>query len=140
VSLVLTVLISVAADFSATHLFNPEWPPHAKFHDAAMLHLLTGSAVMALWLLWRKTLEPQTAALVGWLVPVMFWSPFFWVSVVLPQTSLHAMPGQPSPLHLGGVEVLPNIVAAFALITVSTIGLSRHRRAFQQRFAAPHHL
>lgn len=128
VSLVLTVVISLAADFNDTNLFNPGWPAHAKFHDAAMLHLLTGTVLVALWLLWRRTREPLVAALVGWLIPTIFWSPFFWISTAMPQTSLRAIPDQPSPLQVGGVEVLPNVVAAFVLIGLSTVGLWLHRR------------
>ncbi|WP_234710945.1 DUF6640 family protein [Nostoc punctiforme] len=42
--LVSTAVVSVAVDWNATHLFNSEWHPHAKFHDAVMLWLLSGIA------------------------------------------------------------------------------------------------
>lgn len=128
-SLVLTVLTSLAADFNASHLFNPAWPAHAKFHGAAMLHLLTGTAALALWLLWRRSPEPDVAALVAWLLPSIFWSPFFWITSALPEASLRAFPDQAGPpLQVGGTEVLPIVVAAFALIAMSTFGFWLHRR------------
>ena len=34
-SIITTVGIVAAADvFNETHLFNPAWPPHARFHNA----------------------------------------------------------------------------------------------------------
>ena len=125
-SLVLTVVISIAADFNATHLFNPAWPPHAVFHDAAMLHLLTGTGLVALWLIIRPTREPEVAAFVAWAVPLIFWSPFFWVTLVLPNASLQAIPGPPP--QIAGITILPNVVAAGVLILLSTFGYRRFRR------------
>jgi hypothetical protein len=78
VVLVSTAVVSVAVDWNTTHIFNPEWHPHAKFHDVVMLWLLSGMSIMALWLLWRRSTEPDIAYLVAMLVPVVFWSPFFF--------------------------------------------------------------
>lgn len=126
-SLVLSVLISIAADFNTSHLFNPEWTPHAKFHDVAMLNLLIGSAGLGLWLLWRRSYEPQIAALVAGLIPIIFWTAFFWAPLVIPDVSLVAVEGQPMP-KIGGVTILPNAVAAFVFVLLSVAGLWRRRR------------
>ncbi len=42
-------------ELNATHLFNPEWPPHARTHEA--WQLITNSAMggFALWVLWRRS-------------------------------------------------------------------------------------
>ncbi|MDP6437042.1 MAG: hypothetical protein QGG46_07400 [Gammaproteobacteria bacterium] len=46
---VLWILVAVgpiAADFNATHLFNPDWPPHARFH---MMTVFTSAVAIALF-------------------------------------------------------------------------------------------
>lgn len=56
------VLISIVAIYSAfgsyifdwnyTHIFNPHWSPHAKFHNAQTMLLGTCLGLFALWILW----------------------------------------------------------------------------------------
>jgi hypothetical protein len=51
---VVVMLGGFIADMGATHMRNPRWPPHAKFHNAQTIGLgaLLGSA--SLWFTWRK--------------------------------------------------------------------------------------
>lgn len=51
----LTVVGPLVADWNATHLFNPRWPPHARFHGAQTMAtgVLLGSA--ALPFIWRTS-------------------------------------------------------------------------------------
>lgn len=49
---ILTIVSPYIADWNATHIYNPLWPPHAKFHNAqtmAVAVLLGGSALYFLW-------------------------------------------------------------------------------------------
>ena len=41
------------ADWNETHVFNPRWPPHAKFHNAQTITLAVVSAGLSLWETWR---------------------------------------------------------------------------------------
>ena len=41
------------ADLNRTHLFNPSWPPHARFHDAQTMSLGAGLTIATLTGLWR---------------------------------------------------------------------------------------
>lgn len=45
---------SYAFDWNETHIFNPLWPPHAKFHNAQTMLLGTMLGLVALWLLWLQ--------------------------------------------------------------------------------------
>jgi hypothetical protein len=51
---VLTSFLAYVFDWNETHVYNPRWPPHAKFHNAQTLLLgpLLGS--VSLWLLWSR--------------------------------------------------------------------------------------
>ncbi|MCJ1239510.1 hypothetical protein MMC14_007506 [Varicellaria rhodocarpa] len=55
------------ADWSASHVFNPRWPPHAKFHNGQTMStgLLLGLAM--LYYTWRSPTEEslRVAALLG---------------------------------------------------------------------------
>lgn len=126
-SLVTGALLSVAVDLNESHPFNPDWPGHARFHDAAMLNLLVGVSALALWLLWRKSTEPAIGEKVAMLVPVIFWSAFFWVTWVVPGTDLAA--SEELHLHLGSIPVYPNVLVAAFFVTTSLVGYRLSRRA-----------
>jgi hypothetical protein len=44
-----------------THIYNPSWPPHAKFHNGQTMSMGAGLAAMALWQLWRAHDSPAAA-------------------------------------------------------------------------------
>jgi hypothetical protein len=59
-----TAVNGIVADWNHSHLFNPQWTPHAKYHDAVSIsaHLLLG--VAALVYLWRPSKQDLDFALV----------------------------------------------------------------------------
>jgi hypothetical protein len=62
---------SIVFDWNASHVFNPGWPPHARFHEVASIGVGVGISAIALWLLWRRSAEPLIGAAVAALVPVV---------------------------------------------------------------------
>lgn len=126
VVLVATAVVSVAVDWNTTHIFNPEWHPHAKFHDVVMLWLLSGMSIVALWLLWRRSTEPNIGYTVATLVPVIFWSPFFFVTLVIPGTSLQADLKEAPPM-VAGIPLYPNVVVAAVSIILALVGYGLYR-------------
>src|SRR5215207_10399924 len=70
----LTMVGGLLADWNRTHLFNPNWPPHARFHDA--LSILLGSFLGAsgLYFLGRKGKDPERDLALGALLPAFFWA------------------------------------------------------------------
>lgn len=65
---VMTITNGYLADWNRTHLFNPAWPPHAKFHDAWTV--LMGTALGASALNSLRNGDTETAAL----LPALFWA------------------------------------------------------------------
>lgn len=41
-------------EINDTHVFNPEWPPHARLHEVWQLATNSMIGVLALWLAWGK--------------------------------------------------------------------------------------
>jgi hypothetical protein len=49
----LTSFLAYVFDWNETHVYNPHWPPHAKFHNAQTLLLGPLLGVSSLWFLWH---------------------------------------------------------------------------------------
>ena len=45
-------LVPVLADFNATHVTNPTWDPHARFHIVWQVSSYVGVAAIGLYLIW----------------------------------------------------------------------------------------
>lgn len=47
----------IANDFNATHLFNPDWPPHARLHMMTVFTSAVAIALYGLFATWGPTLS-----------------------------------------------------------------------------------
>jgi len=118
-----TILKSAAAftavggflfDWNRTHLFNPRWTPHAKFHDAMtiMQAALLGSG--GLFLLQQKEDDGQKELVGGTVLPA-----FFWIAMA----SSFAFPGAkgleaefPDKIkRVGAIPLNEGVISAFML-------------------------
>jgi len=124
--LVVGAAVATAVDWNTTHLFNPSWHPHARFHDALFLLFLDGMSLVALWLLWRQSKEPGLGVKVAALFSLAAWTPFFYIEALIPGTSLLAADNVPV-LKVGGMTFAPNLIVAavLVLLTVIAYGLAR---------------
>lgn len=63
------------ADMNATHIYNPRWPPHAKFHDGQTMAFGVFLSLSSLFFLWRRSGDRRTnllaAAIIG---GVLYWA------------------------------------------------------------------
>jgi hypothetical protein len=62
------------ADFNRTHLFNPAWPAHARFHDAMTITLGSLLGSTSLYFLHRQHRDPQEDLALAALFPALFWA------------------------------------------------------------------
>jgi len=118
--LVVGAVVATAVDWNTTHLFNPTWHPHARFHDALFLLLLDGMSLVVLWLLWRQSNEPGLGLKVAAMFSAAAWTPFFYIEALIPGTSLLAANDVPV-LKVGGMTFPPNLIVAAVLFLLTVI-------------------
>lgn len=70
----LTAAGGFIADMNKTHMNNPEWPPHAKFHDAMSITLGTFLGTASLYFLMRKSFNQKQDTNLSAMLPSMFWA------------------------------------------------------------------
>jgi hypothetical protein len=114
-------IASFALDWSSNHLLNPQWHAHARFHGALLLFFLAGASSVAIWLLWRRSKEPEVAFKVAAFLSISYWTPLFYVPFLLPSSSWWAGAPGAEPRVWGHV-VYPNLVVAGAFLMLT--GLS----------------
>ena len=69
----LTAAGGFLADWNQTHLFNPDWPPHARFHDAQTMLLGSLLGAGGLYSLRGSGERPGRNLALGALLPSLFW-------------------------------------------------------------------
>ncbi|KAF2136934.1 uncharacterized protein K452DRAFT_291971 [Aplosporella prunicola CBS 121167] len=57
-----TGLGALAADFNVTHIYNPTWPGHAKFHVGQTMAMAVLLCCASLWLLWVPAAASATTS------------------------------------------------------------------------------
>jgi hypothetical protein len=121
-----TILGTGWADLNRTHVFNPAWPPHARFHNAASWGTVTGTQLLGLWLVWRPAatrVERELAIKTAALLPVIAWIPLY-AALATPGTAVEDEPG-----HLPRVASIPlNLIPAALVPAMSAVGYLLHRR------------
>lgn len=61
------------ADWNETHIHNPAWSPHAKFHVGHTMLLGTTLGILSLYYLWRRTGDQLDNLRAGALVAAVYW-------------------------------------------------------------------
>lgn len=130
---------AVAADWNETHVFNPAWTPHAKFHNAQTITLAVEAAGLSLWQLWGPGPDSQSrlrwAALFGGL---------FWLTLppalVFPGTAVVDADNPHQPTSVAGIPVNQVTATAAVLLPLLAVGYAlaarRLRRAESLRSPA----
>ena len=86
-----TILAPVSADWNGSHVFNEQWPSHARFHGAVGLGTPVALASFALWQLWRSSDERSVARAIAAAVPISYWGSFF-PALLIPGTGVDDPP------------------------------------------------
>ena len=114
---VLTIVSPYLADWNATHIYNPLWPPHAKFHNAQTMVMGVLLGLSGLVFLWRR--RDQTHAVAAIVLIGLYWvsqlPAFLFPGVAWTDPNL-LLPGQ----SLSDVPI--QIKGDFALIPLLILG------------------
>lgn len=110
------------ADWNATHIHNPTWPPHAKFHNGQTMSLGLGLALATIWQLWRPHDTPRDAGRA--LDAASLTASLYWLTT----TSALVYPGAKAvdPPGNGRFPQWKFVVPSLALVVVGH-GLERRR-------------
>ena len=108
-------IVAIADVFNATHLFNPDWPGHARFHIGMQFTTLVLVSAASLWGLLRLD-SPALAAL----APASFW-PGLFVAWAIPGTDVYASE------HLRTIGVPINLVLAAVFLGITALGFRLSR-------------
>ena len=122
----LTAVGGFLADWNKTHLFNSNWPPHAKFHDAWTITLGSFLGGAGMYFLLRKSSEPDQDIRLATVLPAFFWAA---------QSVSYAYPGTKG-LQAEFPELVPRIAgiwidekfASAGMLALSGLGYSLERR------------
>lgn len=95
--------VPAIADLNETHLFNPLWSEHARFHGAWFLAFSAGVACTALYLIWRRD-DVFIPIILG-----MMFAAGFWVATVF------------APIYGGALVDTNGYVQAIAGIEANTL-------------------
>jgi hypothetical protein len=61
------------ADYSRTHLLDPRWPPHAKFHDGQTLTFSIFLAALTIFFALRRTQDRMSTLIATTSFAAMYW-------------------------------------------------------------------
>jgi hypothetical protein len=73
-----TLIAPYLADWNTSHIYNPLWTPHAKFHNAQTMAIAALLGAAALFFTWRREGNARVN-----LLPAVLFAGFYWVSQAL---------------------------------------------------------
>jgi len=119
----ITAVVPFLTDWNDTHVFNPQWLPHARFHTATSIGMAAILSPVALWLLWRRPNDPAAVTAAA-LIPIAYWAPFFAAAGV--RGAGIEDPGRRLP-RIAGIPT--NLLGAGATTLTASLGWYLDRRA-----------
>jgi len=68
------------ADWNETHVFNPRWTPHAKFHNGQTMSTGLGLGLLTFYFTWRSTNANTASGLLDNLLTATLMSSLYWAT------------------------------------------------------------
>lgn len=112
-------------DWNETHIFNPRWPPHAKFHNAQTMLLGTTIGLFALYVLWLKSLTDESKLKIASVLASLYWITQAG-AILFPGTALH----DPEFSHPG--QAPAQLIVDVVMLVMLGIGYGLESRRIRQ--------
>lgn len=117
------------ADWNETHIFNPRWPPHAKFHNAQTMLLGTALGLLTLYYLWSPRWRARAEGLgIGTALAAVYWLTQAG-SLLFPGTALTDPEFADRTAHIAGVVPMNQLTIELVFLTLVAVGYGLERRA-----------
>jgi hypothetical protein len=121
---VITAAVPLAADWNDSHIFNEQWPRHARFHGVTALAMSTTLSAVNVWSLWSDGGSQADARFFWTAIPVAYWTPFF----LAPLVPGAAVDDPPHPVkRVAGIPV--SLLGAAATTATAAAGWLIDRRS-----------
>ncbi|MEL6574129.1 MAG: DUF6640 family protein [Pseudomonadota bacterium] len=107
------------ADLNETHVFNPLWSAHARFHGAWFLAFAAGVALISLFLMWWRD-EVFVPIFLGLMFAIGFWiatvfGPAYGGALVDPNGHVQT---------IAGIEANMFLFSVVTMLLIATLGLA----------------
>ncbi|KAK5118564.1 hypothetical protein LTR85_008029 [Meristemomyces frigidus] len=126
----ITAIVPYIADFNHTHVYNPTWPGHARFHNGQTMSMGTYLGLSTLWLTWRPAAKTDNL-LTATVVAAAYYTTMFTAYFFPGATAWD--PPQQAPFemsHLAVVVPMLSLVGtAYALEQLRVGGLAKSEKA-----------
>lgn len=117
---IFTALSPYIADWNKTHIYNPTWPPHAKFHNAQTMVLGALLGMLTLYCLWyRKGMDELNKTKEATCLASLYWVSQF-PALLFPGSKLTDATSLKGPVVLGIElnQIIMDIVFVMPLLIV----------------------
>ena len=121
-----------AADMNHTHIYNPDWPPHAKFHDGQTLSLSIALGGLTTLLAWKSSKNvPGMVLAAGGAASLYFVTQS--TAILYPNTDYSDAKVKPTVLGVPAAHVIDAVFLSATLVA-TWLGLrgARHQYPLQR--------
>jgi hypothetical protein len=119
--LVLGIIAFVAFQWNTTHVFNPKWHPHARFHAVQLGLFFVAASGIGVWLIWGSAVSLPSAAWLAAAVPLVFWGGEF-AALLVRGTDPSPDPANPNTFPLLGAHVHGNLFFSAWMMFLGFLG------------------
>jgi hypothetical protein len=113
----------IGADFNDTHLFNPDWMPHAKLHMMTVFTTSVALGIFGLYLVWGQTHSRPERLRLSAVPGLVYVIGLIVAAMTMPMYggSLYWFDTEPSAAKLGDENLIVFLVTGAVFLTLTIV-------------------